>query len=191
LAIVNGDEKTGVTVMKLMDKMDAGDIISQAEIAITQQEDAQSLRTKLAQLGMQLLVKTVDEIAQGTYTLAPQDEGAATLAPKLTKEVGHIDWSKSAADIHNLVRGLIPWPIAYTHYKNKFLRILKTEVVDSDASVGFGEVIEVNKSGFVVATGQKALLVKEVQLESSKRMDANSFVLGHKLEAGSKFEGQA
>ncbi len=184
-AIINGENETGVSIIKMNSQMDAGDIFAQAKIKIDPADTALTLRAKMAALGSDLLLKTIDSLEKNAYILAGQDASKVSTAPKLTKELGLIQWNKPARDIHNLVRGLLPWPAAYTHFQGKLLKILQTEIVSIDASSKQpGEVLEINPQGFVVAASYGGLLVRQVHLESAKAMDARSFAIGHKLQTG-------
>ncbi|MFA5261394.1 MAG: methionyl-tRNA formyltransferase [Candidatus Omnitrophota bacterium] len=185
-AIINGERQTGVTVIKLSPRLDAGDILSQARLDIDDTDTAVTLRGKLACLGADFLNDTIQAIQSGEVQSVPQDSKKATFAPKLTKGLGMIDWQHPAQRIHNLVRGLQPWPSAYTFYKNKMLKILETEVVCESAGSP-GTVIRFVPSGFVVQTGGQGLCVKKVHLASGKAMMAKDFILGHRLELGTRF----
>ncbi len=186
--IINGEKETGVSIIKMNAQMDAGDIFAQAKIKIEEQDTAITLKAKLAQISAKLLISTINSLEKNAYTLTVQDNHAMTYAPKLTKEMGLIDWSKKAIEIHNLVRGLLPWPTAYTFFKRKLLKILETQVTPLDLkSYQPGEVIQIVKSGFIVVTGDQALLIKKVHLEASRLMEANHFVLGHSIKRGFSF----
>ena len=188
-AVINGERETGLTIMKVTSRMDAGDILAREKMEILNDDTAVTLRARMAQIGPKLLLKTIDSIEKGTYTLTVQNERVATPAPKLIKELGLIRWDRPATTLRNLVRGLLPWPGAYTRYQGKLLKILDADVVWRDlTSRQPGEVIEVNKEGFIVATRRQGLLVKEVHLEASRPMSAYQFVVGHKLEVGFKFD---
>ena len=168
--------------------MDAGDIFAQVKIKIDAQETAGHLRSRMAIVGADLLLKTINSLENNAYTLAAQDSSKVTLAPKLTKQLGLISWAKEARSIHNLIRGLNPKPGVYTHYQWKILKILVAEVVAVDSKQKVvGEVLEITQEGFVVATADQGILVRQVHLESSKVMDARSFTLGHALQVGFKF----
>ena len=187
-AIINGENETGVSIIKMNAQMDAGDIFAQAKIRIDPDDTAISLRFKMARLGADLLLKTIDSLEKNAYTLAGQDSSKVSYAPKLTKESGLIQWNKPAQAIHDLVRGLLPWPAAYTHYQGKRLKILQTEIVSADTTQKqSGEILEINSQGFVVAAADGGLLVRRVHLESAKAMDAKDFVLGHQLHSGVRF----
>lgn len=187
-AIINGEEETGVSVIKMNAQMDAGDIFAQAKIKIDLKDTAVTLRSKMADLGAGLLLKTIGLLEKNTYTLAGQDKHKVTYAPKLTKELGVIDWSKDARFIHNLVRGLVPWPGAYTYYNGKILKFLETEVVTANnGPMKPGQLIYIDKDGFVIRAGHNALLIRRVHLESSREMDAKSFIAGQRLKEGIQF----
>ncbi|MDE2027413.1 MAG: methionyl-tRNA formyltransferase, partial [Candidatus Omnitrophica bacterium] len=124
-AVLNGDNETGVSIQKMVLRLDAGDIIAQEKMTIGGDEDAGQLRGRMSRVGAGLLVKILKEHPQGDFPLIPQDQALVTYAPKLTKDMGRIDWKKTAASVNNQVRGLQPWPGAYTFYKGKMLKIIK------------------------------------------------------------------
>ncbi|MDO8675087.1 MAG: methionyl-tRNA formyltransferase [Candidatus Omnitrophota bacterium] len=184
-AIVNGEQKTGVTVMKMTVPMDAGDVIAQEMMDIGPQMTSVELRAAMARRGAELLVKTLDAIAQGKHQLTPQDHAQATFAPKLTKEMGKITWSRTAADIDHQIRGLQPWPGAYAFHHGKTVKILKAVPGASSAQKAQpGQVLSVDKTGITVACGQGALVLKEVLPEAGKPMPAAAFAAGHRIAAG-------
>ena len=187
-AIINGERVTGISIMRVTAKMDAGDILAQKKLKILKADTAASVRARMMGIGPKLLLKTIDSIKKGTYTFTVQDDQKTTLAPKLTKELGQIQWNKQAMALHNLARGLLPWPGAYTFYQGKLLKILETEVVSSSfLAYSPGEVAGVDKKGFTVATADQGLLVKAVHLEASKPMSAYQFMMGHRVKPGFKF----
>lgn len=188
-AIINGDQLTGVSIIKMNHKMDAGEIIVQTKLKIDQGDTALTLREKMAPLSADLLLSSVSAIENNDYVLTMQNEDNVSFAPILTKNHGLISWKKSAVEIHNLIRGLCPWPGAFTHFQGKILKILETQVLNIDSSSTFpGEVINITPPGVVISTPQNALLVKRVHLESSKPMDSKDFAIGHRLAVGFKFE---
>jgi methionyl-tRNA formyltransferase len=190
-AIIDGEERTGVTVIKMNERMDAGDIIAQDGVNIADDVDSQTLRDQLAEAGANCLSRTVQSLAGGEITLIPQDEKEATFAYKLTREMGAIDWNRPARDIHNLVRGLVPWPGAYTCFQGKRLKVLKTAVFCQEAvDAPPGSVVKLIPEGIAVACKGGSLLLKDVQLESSKVMDARSFSIGHQVRIGTVFGGE-
>lgn len=187
-AIISGERETGFSLIKISPQMDAGEIIVQEKMSILDDETAQSLRLRMAQASALCLCRTIPEIADGKFLLTPQDENKVTFAPKLSKELGRIDWQKSAKDIHNLVRGLLPWPGAFVSYQGKVVKILKTAVVPQEFSQTPGTILSVTKEGIVVATGKDGLLLKEVHPQSAKPMSAHAFAVGQRLKAGGCFE---
>jgi methionyl-tRNA formyltransferase len=184
-AIMTGDKTTGVTIFKINEQMDAGEIISQEETVIEDHDNAITLRGKMAEQGAQLLTTTIQRIIKNEYQLTKQDFSKVTYAPKLTKELGIINWLEHAEHIHNVARGLLPWPGAYTYFQDKKVKILETAVIKQPEKVAqCGEVLAVDKKGIMVFTGQDLLLIKKVHPESKKEMDAQSFAVGHKLTVG-------
>ncbi len=187
-AVINGETKTGLTAIVMNSKMDAGDILGQVEVDIEKKDTAHSLRAKMMNIGAEFLLDILDSIAKDTHVLRKQNEADVTIASKLTKELGGIDWNQSSVLINNLIRGLLPWPGAFTQYKGKQLKILDSEIIPCDtAEAEPGAVLSVDKKGINVATADGALCLKEVQLQSSKRMEASAFVVGHKIEEGMQF----
>jgi len=185
-AIINADKKTGVSIMYVSRKMDAGPVILQKEIKIEENDTAISLEEKLRNLGAELLTDALKIIDNRSYRLLEQDENKVILAPKLKKENGLIDWDAPAVDIHNQVRGVLPWPGAFTGYHGKILKIFKTDLlpVFPNHKPEPGEVVRADKQGIVVACGRGFLGLKELQLEAGRRMSAQNFIIGHKLKAG-------
>ncbi len=185
-AIINGEKQSGISIIKMTEKMDAGDILAQEKIKIAPEDTAVTLRQKMMERGPALLLKVVDYIDTGTLNQPLQQKAnEVTFAPKLTKELGQINWQKSAIEIFNLIRGVLPWPGAYTFYKGKTLKILSCRLVENK-SAGHtpGEVIEIGKEGIVVSCGDGALLIKEVHLDAGKPMGAYLFTIGHNLKPG-------
>lgn len=189
-AVINGDKTSGVTIIKMNERMDEGDIILKREAAIDPEDTNITLNEKLSSLGAGALLEAIDIIEKKAAAPEKQDGSKATYAPKLKKEDGLIDWSEPAAVIHNKVRGFLPWPGAYTRYNGRTLKILKTETADAAGDdLEIGEVADIIKDkGIIVRTGSGDLLIKYLQLEGKKEMDADSFVRGHKIERGYRFK---
>ncbi|MFO7606130.1 MAG: methionyl-tRNA formyltransferase [Desulfurivibrionaceae bacterium] len=185
-AILNGDSETGITIMQMDEGMDTGDILLPGAIPIEADDTAATLAVKLADLGGRLLIEAVDGLQRGELTPRPQDESQVSLAPPLTKEQGRIDWSAPAGSISCRIRGLDPWPTAYTFLDTKRLRLFRPEIVDSPQSAEPGTILRANREGMLIATGRDALLIKEVQLEGSRRMEVEPFLQGRRLEPGTK-----
>ena len=185
-AIINGDKSSGVTIMFVTLKMDSGPVIMRKEVKIEDKDTSVTLEEKLRKCGAELLIDALKIIDSRSYRLVEQDEDKVIIAPKLKKEDGLIDWNTSAVDIHNQIRGVLPWPGAHTHYKGKILKIFQADVlpVFPNHKPAPGEVVRADKDGIVVASGRGFLNLKELQLEAGKRMSAQSFIIGHKLAEG-------
>ena len=187
-AVLNGDKETGVTIQKMALSLDSGDIIAQEKILIDENENADQLRSRMAQIGAELLLKVFGKYPQGGFALSPQDQAQVTYAPKLTKEMGRIDWKKDAQTILDQIRGLQPWPGAYTFYNGRMLKITQAQITTKSLGIHApGQVIEIDKGGFYVACFDYGLLIKEVQPEAGKVMPAHSFVVGYKVVTGTTF----
>jgi methionyl-tRNA formyltransferase len=189
-AILNGDSETGVTIMKMDAGLDTGPILSEVRTPIADTDNAQTLHDRLAKLGADLLVRTIPEYVAGRITPHPQPSEGASHARKITKDDGRIDWSKSAHEIWNRVRAFTPWPGAFTHYvSDSAPRLLKiwTAAVQQHAYKTPGEILEVGRFGIVVACGEHALRIAELQLEGGKRLSAQQFLAGHSLKPGDHF----
>ena len=182
-AVIDGEEKSGVCTMKMDEGLDTGDIIDVDEITLDPKETGGSLFDKLSKLGGELILKTLQNLEFGKATFIKQDDSKSTYAKKMTKELGHIDFTKDAESIERLIRGLNPWPSAFTYLDGKVMKIWDADVVDAGGIPG--TVISEDKDSFVIATGSKALKVNELQLEGKKRMKASDFLNGRSIE-GSK-----
>lgn len=182
-AVLNGDQETGVTIQQMEKGLDTGDMLSKVVIPIDRKETGESLHDKLMEAGARLLVETLPQIEAGTVVPEKQDEGQAVFyAKKLDKEMGHINWEKSAEELERLVRGLNSWPSAYTFYKGKTLKIWEADVVEGSTEAAFGSVVFVGKDFFDVATGKDLLRISSVQLEGKKRMAVRDFLLGYDMD---------
>ncbi len=185
-AILNGDAVTGVTIMRMDVGLDTGDMIAKAEVAITPADTGGSLFDRLAETGAKLCVETIPSIVDGTAVYTPQDEQAATKVGQISKKDGLIDFTRSAAAIECQIRGLNPWPSAYTSLAGKTLKIWSAQVSDRQTEAQPGTVVLVEKDRFGVQTGDGVLICTEVQLEGKKRMSAADFLRGNALTAGSR-----
>ena len=183
-AVINGEAVTGVTTMRMDEGLDTGDMILKTELALDAKETGGSLFDKLAVEGAKLCVETVAAIEAGTATYTPQDHEAATLTKIIKKQLGNIDWNKSAKEIECLIRGLNPWPSAYTKLAGKTLKIWDADVIDTDTEQAPGTITEVGKNTLYVQTGKGQLSLREVQLEGKKRMEVDAFLRGCQVEAG-------
>ena len=182
-AIINGDKETGVTTFFLKHEIDTGSIIYQEKVAILDEDDLGTVYEKLMNVGSKLVLKTVEDIAADKVQSLPQDESQAIHhAPKIFKETGEINWSNSAESIHNLVRGLSPYPAAWTKFDGKICKIFKTKVSsDNNSNKAIGELQTDNKTYLKVQTGDGILEILELQLEGKKRMKVDDLLRGYKF----------
>ena len=181
-AIVRGEDVTGVTTMLMDEGMDTGDMLLKREVAIEDDDTGETLSRKLSIVGGELLVETLALLKEGKLSPEKQDESLATYAPIIKKEDGLVDWSKPARDIRNLVRGMLPWPGAYTSLSGKMLKIFRAVVSEGQGQPG--EVIKSGQGILRVATGEGALDVLELQIEGGKRLEAAAFLAGRKIPEG-------
>lgn len=184
-SVINGDPVSGITTMKMDVGLDTGDMLLKEEVILAPDETGGSLFDKLSHLGGPVLLRTLSLLREGNITPVPQNHDEATYAPMLTKEMGNIDWQKDAIEIERLIRGLNPWPSAYTFLADKMLKIWKAKVVSSDSKEQPGTIIDVIKDqGIVVKCGKDALLITNLQLEGKKAMDTPAFLRGMSVEKG-------
>lgn len=186
-AVINGDEVTGVTTMLMNEGLDTGDMIAKRQVRLAEDETGGSLFDRLAETGALLCVETMEMLEKGTAEFTPQNSEEATHTAMIRKELGAIDWTKSAVEIERLIRGLNPWPSAYTRLDGKTFKIWKAQVVEGAANVKPGVIFRIEKNNMYVQTGEGALSLLEVQLEGKKRMDVGSFLRGCQVEAGTAF----
>jgi len=181
-ALIRGERETGITIMLMDEGMDTGAILLQAKVPITPDDTAGTLSSKLAEVGGRLLIETLAGLQNGTVTPQPQDSSQATMAPLLKKEDGLLDWSIPALDLANRVRGLSPWPGAYTYLGEDRWVIWKSQALHrSTAAVPPGTIMDATKEGLIVATGSGLLRIMEFQPANSRRMSAAQYLAGHTL----------
>ncbi|MDO8519149.1 MAG: methionyl-tRNA formyltransferase [Deltaproteobacteria bacterium] len=186
-ALLRGEKETGVTLMKMTAKMDAGPIYSQAKIPIEPQDTAETLLQKLAGLGAALLKADLPRVAVGALKAEEQNEAEATTAPLLKKSDGQIRWDKTAEEISNLIRGTTPWPGAQSLIDNKTLKIYHSELLPEKTGFAPGTIYLLSERGIHVACFDSSICLTEVQLEGKKRMPAAEFARGFRLKEGQKF----
>ncbi len=179
-AIANSEKETGVTIIRMNEKMDEGDIILKETVSIGADEDAVTLSGKLSRKGGEALLRAVDLIKKGAAGFEKQIESDATFAPKLKKEDGLIDWSWDAKKIYNRIRAFVPWPGCFTYWDKKVLKICGARPHAESKTAKPGTVLEVTKDGILVSVGKGAIIVDELQPESKRRMRAEEFIAGHK-----------
>ncbi|GAB6181072.1 methionyl-tRNA formyltransferase [Desulfotomaculum defluvii] len=186
-AIINGEPETGVTTMYMDKGMDTGDMILKKPVPIGAEDTLGYLHDKLAVEGAKLLIETINLLKQNRVPRTPQNNALATYAPMLKKANERIQWSASAHDIHNHVRGMNPWPGTYTTWEDKILKIWQTAIPaqnQNKVEAVPGSVLEANSSGLLVQTGQGQIIIKELQLQGSKRMEVGEFLRGKLLLPG-------
>ena len=188
-AILMGDEKTGVTIMRVVQKLDAGDMIKKTEIQISAKDTTAQLTKALAELGARLMVEVMDELStKGELKSVPQDEASVTYAEKVTKEESEIDWHNSSDVIARKIRAFNPFPVAQTEYREAICKIWDAEIgIDSDQNAKAGQLIKLDE--FIhVKCGEGVLLVKELQMPGGKRLKSKEFILGHRPVLGDVFK---
>ena len=186
-AIIDGEEVTGVTTMQMDEGLDTGDMLLKTEVTIEPKETGGSLFDKLAQAGAKLCVETLEALQNGTVTPIPQGETTTAYAKMLDKQLGNIDWNKTGVEIERLIRGLTPWPSAYTNWNDKVMKIWDAEVSAIDVEMEGakpGTIVKVEKDAFYVQTGEGLLKVCELQIPGKKRMDAGAFLRGYQVKVG-------
>ena len=183
-SIIDGEEVTGVTTMQMNEGLDTGDMLLKVEIPIGEKETGGSLHDKLAAAGAKLCVETLVGLEEGTIKAIPQGETTTSYAKMLDKQLGNIDWSKSAIEIERLIRGLSPWPSAYTDWNGKVMKIWDAKVVSDTTDGKVGSIVKVEKDAFFVQTGDGLLKVCELQIPGKKRMDAGAFLRGYQIKEG-------
>lgn len=182
--IIDGQKETGITIMQMDVGLDTGDMLNQVVVPIEEKETGESLYNKMAVLGGPLLLETLEQAEAGTLHPRKQDDEKSCYAKMLTKELGNICWEKPAEEIERLVRGLNPWPSAYSFYRGKTLKIWKADVLEENSTQKPGQIVSVSDGSICVQTGAGMLQLKEVQLEGKKRMKADAFLNGCHMEAG-------
>jgi methionyl-tRNA formyltransferase len=191
-AIIAGEVETGVTIMRVVKALDAGAMIATVHRAIGPDDTSDEVERDLGRLGAQLLVETTDALASGTAVETPQDDAAATYAHRLTKDDGIIDWSRPAEDVHNLVRGLHPWPHAFTFLTGARLILHRSTLASAATKSDLppGTIVEAHGNRLLVATGRGLLQVIRIQAEGKRPMSVRDFLAGHHLKPGDRFDGR-
>ena len=185
-AVINGEKVSGVTTLQMNEGLDTGDMLLKVEIPLDEKETGGSLHDKLAEAGARLCVETLDALKAGTVTPEKQGDSPTAYAKMLDKHMGKIDWKMSAKEIERLIRGLNPWPSAYTRWNenDKGMKIWEAEVAEGQTDKAAGTVVEVAKDGFFVQTGDGLLKITALQIPGKKRMDAAAFLRGYQMETG-------
>jgi methionyl-tRNA formyltransferase len=184
-AIIQGKEKTGISIMYMVEKLDAGDILTQIEVPVTDSDTVGTLHDKMSTAGADLLSETIPKLLKGELTPVPQNDEEATFAWNIKREQEKIDWTKPGEQIYNHIRGMNPWPVAYTTLNGSVLKIWGSEKAAYSVSQEPGTIVKLEEDGFIVAAGNgTGIKITELQPAGKKKMDARQFLLG----AGSNFE---
>ena len=184
-AVIDGEKESGVTIMQMGTGLDTGDMISRIVVPLAKDETGGSLFAKLAQAGAELLIQTLPSIFDGTATREKQPEESPTpYAAMISKKMGLLDFSKNAEELERLIRGLNPWPSAYTKWNSKIMKIWEADVLEGQTDQMPGTIVKVEKDGFCVQTGTGLIKVLSLQIPGKKRMDAGAFLRGYPMEEG-------
>ena len=186
--VIDGEKESGVTTMMMDVGLDTGDMLEKAVVPLAADETGGSLHDKLSVLGAKLILSTLDKLEKGTAVRTPQTDENTCYAKMLKKNMGDIDWTMDAAAIERLIRGLNPWPSAYTRWNGKTLKIWRAEVLEKEYDGVCGEVVYTDKTSIHVKTGHGTLVLKELQPEGKKRMEADAFLRGYPMELHTVFE---
>lgn len=192
-SILQGKEKTGITIMYMAEKLDAGDILTQAEVTIEEEDNVGTLHDKLSKVGSDLLAETLPKLINEELQAIKQDDAKASFAPNIKRSEEKIDWSKSGEDIYNHVRGLNPWPVAYTTLDGSIIKIWQVKKLEAGKQALPGTIVEVQNDGFIVSAGNEtAILVTELQPSGKKKMPAKDYLrgAGSFIKAGMKLGEQ-
>ena len=181
-AIIDGMDKTGITIMQMSQGLDTGDMISKVSIAIEEEDNYITMHDKLACIGGELLIDTIKNIEAGTAKMTPQDDKESSYASMIYKETGRIDWNKDGADIVNLIRGLVPWPVAHTQYGEETLKIYKAETIPRVNNKEPGTIVKVIDKGVFINSKDSTLIVTELQFPNKKRMKVQDYLRGNDIE---------
>jgi len=190
-AVIAGERETGITIMRVVKALDAGPMLASARRAIGPEETSEEVERDLARQGAALLVSTIDALAQGIANETPQDESQATYAPRLTKDEGVLDWSQPANRLHDRIRGLHPWPLAYAFLNQRRIILRRSTVAAAAKAADPGAVVEAAGDRLLVATGTGALAIRELQLEGRRPMTSREFLAGHPVAEGDRFRTSA
>ncbi len=187
-AILNGEKKSGVTIMQMDEGLDTGDMLLKGEVEITDEDTADSLHDKLSKCGADLIVEALAKLEKGELTPTPQPEGPLFYAKMIKKEDGAIDFNDTAENLARKVRGFYSWPAAFALYNGSLIKFCFAKAVDEESSMAAGEVCKVDKDAIYIQTGKGILKVTAIQIQGKKAMSVKDFLLGRKINVGEKFE---
>lgn len=184
-SVINGEKETGVTIMYMVKALDSGDMILKRKMEITDDDTYETLHNRMSYVGADALIEAIELIEKGDVNAEKQEDSLATTAPMIKKDMGKIHWSRNSEEIRNKIRGFNPVPGAYTEYEGEILKIFKADIVEGYEKGEAGEILSVDKKkGFIVKTGNGALLIREVQAKGGKKMNCADYLRGHSVEEG-------
>jgi methionyl-tRNA formyltransferase len=186
-AIIAGERETGVTIMRVVKALDAGPMLAREARAIGPDETSIDVEHDLARIGAGLLVRVVDQLTADSVEATPQDDAAATYAPRLTRDDGVLDWRQAATAIHNRIRGLHPWPHAYAHLSGRRYILLRSEIGAAESDRAPGRIVEAHGDRLVVATGSGTIRLLDIQPEGKRPLTAREFLAGHRIGPDAAF----
>lgn len=186
--LINGESETGVTIMKMSEGLDTGDILLKESIPILEEDDSITIHDKLSRLGGKLIVEALEGVKDGYIKPEEQDHTKSNYAAMINKKMGRIDWNKSGLDIKNLIRGLKPWPFAYTFYKGVNVKIHKAKVIDKFKDGMNGQIIKVSEDGVFVNTKDSCIIIEELQFPGKRKLPVGEFIKGNNIEVGTVLE---
>ncbi|WP_312443616.1 methionyl-tRNA formyltransferase [Lacrimispora sp.] len=187
-AVINGEKESGVTIMMMAETLDTGDMLDQEAVVLDEKETFGSLHDKLSSLGSRLILKTITKLGEGTAVRTPQDDSRTCYVGMIKKSMGDIDWSMDAVSIERLIRGLNPWPSAYSVWNGKVMKLWEAKVVDKEYEGAYGQVVEVDRDSLVIKTGKGGLSIRKLQLQGKKCMDIDAFLRGYPIAEGTVLE---
>ncbi len=185
-AIIEGEEKTGITIMEMDEGLDTGDILKSRAIPIKECDDSQTIHDKLSVLGGQLIIETLEDLKNGNIVKMPQDDSLATYAPMLSKEIGKIDWNDNGERIINLIRGLKPWPSAYMIYKDENVKIHKAKKIEKFSDADNGVVVKVSDEGIFVNCSDSCIVIEVLQFPGKRKLRVSEYLKGNKFDINIK-----
>ncbi len=182
-AIINGEKETGITIMEMEKGLDSGPMLLQSSIEIKEDDDAQKIHDKLSYLGSKAIVKALRGLEEGSIKKQLQDNSKVTYASKITKDLGKVDWKDKGKDIKNMIRGLKPWPSAYTDYEGKSMKIHNVDVIDKFIDGENGKVVKVSKDGIYVNCSDSCIVIKEIQMPGKRKLSVDEYLRGNKFKS--------
>lgn len=183
-AILKGEEKTGITIMKIDEGLDTGDMISCISTPINDEDDSMTVHDRLSRLGGDLIISTLDDIVNGRAIYRPQNDKESSYAPILSKDIGVIDWSRASRNIFNQVRGLKPWPGTFTYYEGQQLKVHKIKITDIKRQGDMGQIVDVTNEGIYINTKDKIVIIEELQFPNKRRMKVSEYLAGNYIKTG-------